>query len=61
MLFSLTPAHLDSVLAKLRTGDMAGFLEHVDPAVEWRMGASDEPGKGHSGVYVSPYPVNWCS
>lgn len=53
MSFKLTPEYLNTVLATVREGDMLSFLKFVDPDVEWRLGASDEPGKGHSGVYVS--------
>jgi len=52
MSFILTQQHLDSVLAHVYTGDFPGFLAQVEPEVEWRLGASDEPAKGGSGVYV---------
>lgn len=56
MTFTLTQSHLDSIVALLREGDIKAFLAHVEPEVEWRMGASDEPGKGGPGMYVSTSP-----
>ncbi len=53
MSFTLTRAHLDSVLGHVYGMDLPAFLDQVEPEVEWRMGANDEPGKGGSGVYVS--------
>ncbi len=53
MSFTLTPAHVDSVLSLIRSGDFMAFLDHVEPEVQWCFGASDERGKGASGVYVS--------
>lgn len=53
MTFTLTRSYLDELLQYMATGNFPAFLEHVDENVEWRMGASDQPGEGFTGVYVS--------
>ena len=53
MSFTLTRAHLDSLLEPTREGDMGPILQAMDPGCEIRWGASDKPGEGNSGVYVS--------
>lgn len=50
-MFTLTREHFDAIMAPIQGGNMAPFLAAMDPAVEWRVGGSDKPGKGGSGVY----------
>ncbi len=54
MSFTLTPAHVQGLLDPAAQGDMGTFLGALDPDVVWQLGASDQPGEGRSGVYVSP-------
>jgi hypothetical protein len=51
MSFTLTAEHLAAILDPIQGGDMQPFLDAIDPDVEWRVGASDQPGKGHTGLY----------
>ncbi len=57
MPFILTRAHLDPILAAAAAGDLGPYIASIDPAAEWRVGASDEKGTGGSDVYAS-YPFS---
>ncbi len=46
-------SHLLSILSPMRDGDLSALFAALDPACVLRMGASDQPGEGGAGVYVS--------
>jgi len=53
MSFTLTTSHVESLATPAKSGDLMPWIAACDENVKWRIGASDQVGKGRSGVYVS--------
>lgn len=53
MTFTLTTDYIQSLATPAKEGDLMPWINACDENVKWRIGASDEVGKGRSGVYVS--------
>ncbi len=55
MTFTLTKEHIESLATPAKGGDLMPWIGACDEKVKWRIGASEEEGKGRSGVYVGLY------
>lgn len=53
MSFTLTKDHVHSLATPAKEGDLMPWIGGCDENIKWRIGASDEMGKGRTGVYVS--------
>jgi len=53
MTFTLTEDFIRSLATPAKEGDLMPWIGSCDENVKWRIGASEEVGKGRAGVYVS--------